>query len=96
MYIRVIKDTHGRGRTSVKMPGGVTSDFLVGMGLHQGPALSHLLFTLVMDEFTGEIQDELHSVFYSHMTLFLLMRPGRGLMTSWSDGDIHRSLKVLE
>jgi len=40
------------GRMSVRTPGGATNDFLVGMGLHQGSALSFFLFTLVMDELT--------------------------------------------
>jgi len=34
MYIRVIKDIFEEGRTSVRMPGGVTNDFCVGTGLH--------------------------------------------------------------
>jgi len=47
------------GRTSVRTPGGVTNNFFVGIGLHQGSALSPFLFTLVMDELTRGIQDEL-------------------------------------
>ena len=46
------------GRTRVRIPGGATNDFYVGMGLHQGSALSHFLFTLVMDELTKGIQDK--------------------------------------
>ena len=41
------------------MPGGVTNDFSVGMGLYQGSALSAFLFALVMDELQRGIQDEL-------------------------------------
>jgi len=44
---------------SVRMPGGATYDFLVGMRLHQDSALSPFLFTLVMDELTIRIQDDL-------------------------------------
>jgi len=55
LYIRVIKDQYEGSRTSVRMPGGVTNDFFVGMGLHQGFALSPFLFTLVMDELTKGI-----------------------------------------
>jgi len=47
------------GRTNVRTPKGVTNDFFVGMGLHQGSALSPFLFTLVMDELTKGIQDGL-------------------------------------
>ena len=47
------------GMTNVRTPGGVTNDFTVGMGLHQGSAVSPFLFTLVMDEITRGIQDAL-------------------------------------
>jgi len=59
LYIRVIKDMYEGGRTSVRTPGWVTNDFSIGMGLHQGSALSRFLFSLIMDELTREIQDEL-------------------------------------
>ena len=53
--------TREGGRTSVRTPGGVTNDFFVGRSLHQGSALSPFLFTLVMDELTRGIQDEVPS-----------------------------------
>jgi len=59
LYIRLIKDIYVGGRTNVRTSGGVTNDFFVGMGLHQGSALNPFLFTLVMDEFTKGIQDAL-------------------------------------
>ena len=59
VYIRIIKDMHERGRTSVRMPRRVTNDFYISIGLHEGSVLSHFIFTLVMDEFTKGIQDEL-------------------------------------
>jgi len=59
LYIRIIKNLYEGGRTSVRTPGGVTNDFFIGRGLHQGSILSHFLFTLIMDELTREIQDEL-------------------------------------
>jgi len=58
-YIRVTKDMYEGGRTSIRTLGGVTNDFAIGMGLHQGSALSPFLFTLVIDELTNGIQDEL-------------------------------------
>ena len=59
MYIRVIKDMYKGGRTSVRMPEGVTNDFAIGMGLHQDSALSPFLFALVVDELIEGIQDAL-------------------------------------
>jgi len=58
-YIRVIKDMYEEVRTRVRTLGGATNDFYVGKGLHQGSALSPFLFTIVMDELTKGIQDEL-------------------------------------
>ena len=39
-YIRDIKDMYEGWQTSVRTPGGVSNDFAVSMGLHQGSALS--------------------------------------------------------
>ena len=58
LYIRIIKDMYEGGQTSVRTLGGVSNDFAVNMGLHQGSTLSLFLFTLVMDELTRGIQDE--------------------------------------
>jgi len=55
LYIQVIKDMDEGGRTSVRMPGGVTNDFFVSMGLHQGSALNPSVLTLVMNELTRGI-----------------------------------------
>jgi len=41
--IRLIKDMYKGGRMNVRMLGGVTNDFYVGIGLHQGFALSPFL-----------------------------------------------------
>jgi len=59
VYIRLIKDMYEGSKMSVRTPGGVTNDFCADMSLHQGSALSPFLFSLVMDELTKGIQDEL-------------------------------------
>ena len=81
LYIRVIKDMYEGGRTSARTPGRAANDFYVDMGMHQWSASSPFLFTIVMDELTKGIQDEL-PLCYLHMTMFLLMRLERELMTS--------------
>jgi len=45
-------------RTRVRTIVGDTDDFPIHIGLHQGSALSPFLFTIVMDELTRGIQDE--------------------------------------
>jgi len=44
---------------NVRTSGGITSDFSITIGLHQGSALSPFLFAIVMDELTRVIQDEI-------------------------------------
>ena len=47
--------------TGVRTSGGITSEFLITIGLHQGLTLSPYLFVLVMDELSRLIQDEVPS-----------------------------------
>ncbi|KAK8946652.1 hypothetical protein KSP39_PZI007022 [Platanthera zijinensis] len=42
--------------TKVRTSGGLTQKFSFTVGLHQGSALSPYLFTLILDELTGHIQ----------------------------------------
>ena len=58
-YMRVIKDMYDRVRTKVRTLVEDMGDFPIDIGLHQGSALSPFLFTVVMDELTRGIQDEI-------------------------------------
>lgn len=49
-YIEVVKDMYKDSKTSVRTVGGISEGFGVGIGVHQGSALSPYLFVLVMDE----------------------------------------------
>jgi len=60
-------------KTSVTTSAGDTEYFPIDIGLHQGSALSSFLFTLIIDESTREIQDEVLGACNLLMTLFLLM-----------------------
>jgi hypothetical protein len=51
-YITLVKDCTIMFVTSVRTSDGDTNNFLINIGLHQGSALSHYLFALVMDEVT--------------------------------------------
>jgi hypothetical protein len=58
-YITLLKDMYDNVVTSVRTSDGDTDDFPIKIGLHQGSALSPYLFTLVMDEVTGDIQGDI-------------------------------------
>jgi len=96
VYSRLIKDIFEGDRTSVRTPEGAIFDFFVGMGLHQGSDLRPFLFTLVMDELTNGIQDELSWCMLFVDDIVLVDESRQGVMISWSDGHIHWSLQVLE
>ena len=57
-YVDVIKDMYEGAVTAIRSPAGESREFPITVGLHQGSALSPYLFTLIMDELTGHIQDE--------------------------------------
>lgn len=58
-YVSIIKDMYEGVTTSVRTCVGMTKDFPITIGVHQGSALSPFLFTIVMDEVTGSIQDDI-------------------------------------
>jgi len=58
-YIDIIRDMYDGVVANIRTCGGITSDFSVTIGLHQGSAMSPFLFVIVMDEFTRDIQDEI-------------------------------------
>ena len=51
MYNRVV--------ANVRTCGGITNNFSITIGLHQGSALSPFLFAIMMDELTRAIQNEI-------------------------------------
>ena len=57
-YIDAIRDMYEGSMTTIKTICGVTNEFPVTIGLYQGSSLSLYLFTLVIDELTKNIQDE--------------------------------------
>jgi len=54
----VVEDMYEGAYTSVKSVCGETEGFKVRVGVHQGSALIPYLFSVVMDEVTKKIQEE--------------------------------------
>ncbi|CAH9108779.1 unnamed protein product [Cuscuta europaea] len=58
-YISIIIDMYEDCTTSVRTSVGRTEEFPITIGVHQGSALSPFLFSIVMDELTKSIQDDI-------------------------------------
>ena len=57
-YVTTVQDMYDRCTTVVRCAAGLTEDFKVEVGLHQGSALSPFLFAIVMDQLTEEVREE--------------------------------------
>jgi Reverse transcriptase (RNA-dependent DNA polymerase) len=58
-YVTLIKDMYTNAVTCVRACDGESDTFPIKIGLHQGSALSPYIFTLVMDEITNDIQENI-------------------------------------
>ena len=56
-YIKIIKDMYDGATTTVGSAAGLTEEFKVGVGLHQGSALSPFFFAIIIDKRTEEIRN---------------------------------------
>jgi Reverse transcriptase (RNA-dependent DNA polymerase) len=59
-YATLIKDMYVNVVTCIRACNGESDVFPIKIGLHQGSALSPYIFTLVMDEITNDIQEDIH------------------------------------
>jgi len=57
-YINIIKDMYEDCSTSVRTDSGLTSKIQIEVGLHQGSALSPLLFIIIMDVLAKDINED--------------------------------------
>ena len=57
-YIKIIKDIYDGATTTVRSAAGLTEEFKVGVGLHQGSALSPFLFDLIIDRLMENIRKD--------------------------------------
>ena len=57
-YVRIIKDMYDGATTTGRSAAGLAEEFKVGVGLHQGSALSPFLFAIIMDKLTEDIRKD--------------------------------------
>ena len=58
-YIRLVQDMYRGATTRVKSKRGMSEHFEVGIGLHQGSALSPFLFIMLIDTISQDVRTEL-------------------------------------
>ena len=57
-YIKIIQDMYDGATTTVRSAAGLTKEFKVGIGLHQGSALSPFLFAIIIDRLQEDIRKD--------------------------------------
>ena len=85
-YIKVIQDMYEGVLTSVRTPGGETTDFPIRIGLHQGSTLSPYLFNIVLDVLTASIQEEIPKCMLFKDDIVLLGTQNKKLFRNLSYG----------
>ena len=58
-YVSIIRDMYEGVVTNIRICGGLTDEFPIKIGVHQGSALSPLLFAIVMDEIIESIHEDI-------------------------------------
>ena len=58
-YVNIIRDMYERVVINVRTCGGLTDEFPITIGVHQGSTLSPFLFAIVIDEITKSIHDDI-------------------------------------
>jgi len=67
--IDIIKDMYDGVVANVRTYGGITNDFSITIGLHQGSVWSPFLFAIMIDELIRAIQDEICVLFADDIVL---------------------------
>ena len=57
-YKKIIQDIYDGTTKTVKSAAGLTKEFKVGVGLHQGSALNPFLFAIIIDRLTEDIKKD--------------------------------------
>ncbi|KAI5722660.1 hypothetical protein M8J76_011661 [Diaphorina citri] len=58
-YVRLIQDIYHQSQKQIRCTTGVSSEFLVKYGVHQGSVLSPLLFIVIINHLTKNLMEDL-------------------------------------
>ena len=66
VLVRAVMKLYDNAKTRVRVGSGLSEEFMVGVGVHQGSALSPLLFAIVVDVLSEEVRrGELMQLLYA-------------------------------
>ncbi|GJY35355.1 retrovirus-related pol polyprotein LINE-1 [Tanacetum coccineum] len=96
-YSRVIKDMYEGAKTRVRTTVGNTEYFSVEVGLHHGSAISPYIFTLILDELSRGIQENIPWCMIFADDIVLIAESAEGLnnrLESWRKALEDNGLRV--
>ena len=97
-YIKIIKDIYDGAATTVRSAAGLTEEFKLGVGLHQGSALSPFLFAIIIDRLTEDIRKDTPYMLFAD-DIVLSRKNYRELeedLKIWKNALERRGLKVSQ
>ena len=97
-YIKIIQDMHDRATTTVRSAAGLIKKFKVGVGLHQGSALSPFLFAIIINRLTEDIRKDASWDMLFADDIVLSRKNHRELeddLDIWRNAMERRGLKVI-
>ena len=96
-YIKIIQDMYDGATTTVRSAAELTKEFKVGVGLHQGSALSSFLFAIIIERLTEDIRKDATWDMLSADNIVLSRQNHRELeedLAIWRNALERRGLKV--
>ena len=71
LIIHIVKEIYGNAHSKVRITNGNSNPINVSVGIHQGSVLSPLLFIIVMEVLSLELELVAHGSYCTPMTLLL-------------------------
>ena len=95
--VSIIRTVYSGASTSVKVHDGESAEFEVKVGVHQGPVLSPLLFTIVLEELSKKFREGLPwELLYADDLVLIAETEAKliEMIKRWKDGMEEKGLRV--